>query len=264
MSAYDMMSEVMIAAAEQCITPDADASLALVMEQCNNIRNSYLKKPERRIELLIYRLYDVKHFAARAGVEDVVRYVKDDEYFRDQQAKLAALTDGEQGAALFDQALALVNAKDYAAAGELFRQAALLGHVGAQYNYGVSLASGEVGEPDALQACYWYWKAGRGGSTKALVNLAIAYRNGTGVKDDWNQMLYFYATAALALEPHAVYNMGLALAEEGGTEKLQQIGRLVIARSVSLENEEAARLVRVVAQSLIDQLTETASVITLP
>lgn len=192
MSAYDRMTEIMITTAEQCITPDADASLALVTEQYNNIRNSCLKELERRIELLIYRLYDVKHFAMRAGVEDTVRYAKDDEYFSEQQSKIAALTDEEQSAALFDQALALVKVKDYAAAGELFRQAALLGHVGAQYNYGVSLASGEVGEPDALQACYWYWKASRGGSAKALVNLAIAYRNGTGVKKDWNQMLYFY------------------------------------------------------------------------
>lgn len=263
MSDYDMLMNVMIAGAENSVDADADASLTRVEQQYRNIRNTYMKAAERRMELLIFRLYDVKHFAVRAGVEDLAAYVKDDACFNSQQAKIAALTDEAQGNALYDQAVARIREKDYAGAGELFRQAAMLGHAAAQFNYGVSLAGGEVGDADPLQACYWYWKAARNGSPKGKMNLAIAYRTGAGVKEDWHQMLYLYSAAASALEPRAVYNLGLALSRDGMTPNLESLGRHLMDAAECLEDDRIAVYVRTVSENLCGQVSQIAPVIPL-
>ena len=261
MSASDFAGRMMIELAENAVNTDVDASLQRVEAQYRSIRNSFFKVAERRMELLLYRLYDVKFYAARAGVEDTVRYVLDDEYFDAQQAQLKTVNDEEKSNALYEQAVLRVQAKDYAEAGRLFLEAAQYGHVAAQYNYGVSVANGEVGDADPLQACYWYWKAARGGSVKAKINLGIAYRSGTGVKADGDQMLYLYASAAVELEPTAVYNLGDALMH-GSQEETQQVGRLLLLASIRLDDDACAAFVKDTAENLCTMLTETMPIIT--
>jgi TPR repeat protein len=155
-------------------------------------------------------------------------------------------------------ALEAVKAKDYVTAGRHFKNAALCGHVDAQYNYGVSLSNGELGEADPLEGAFWYFMAARGGNAKAMVNLAIAYRRGTGVSENGPMMLYWYAKGATVPSPYAVYCLGLCLKDEEVIPNNVSLGRTLIIFSERLCDDRACNFVKETAEKIIDALRDHA------
>lgn len=259
----EMLTQVFISMAENGITDDIDASIEHVRTQYYEIKNSYFRAAEQRMEQMIFRLYDCKYFVHSGMNIDVKKYAVDDEYFKAQQPVIAEAHDLAAAQPIFQQAVALADAKDYAAAGPFYLKAALLGHVGAQYNYGITLANGEGCDVNLTESCYWYWKAACRNHPKAMVNLAIAYRRGDGVKEELGQMLYLYARAAEQLIPEAVYFMGLSLKNEEVFSGLAEVGLELIGHSDHLDQPETASRVQGLARAIIRTLLEHTDIYTI-
>ena len=167
-------------------------------------------------ETLIFRVYRAKFLIAPKMPNFRYKEYVDSQsqYFETCNELVEKLFDQQKAEQFYADALKYVAMKDYASAGASFYASAIEGNVNAQYNYGVSVYNGEVGEPDYLESAFWYLMASLGGNAKAMSNLGIQYRNGVGVKQNLNQMMYWYAKGAQMFMPSIVHDVGLVLANE--------------------------------------------------
>ncbi len=114
-------------------------------------------------------------------------------------------------AALYTRATERLNAKDYAAAMPLYREAADAGNASAMSQVGYMFGNGlgvPVNYPEALR---WYLKGAEGGESAAMFNAALFYENGNGTRIDRNQAIVWYRKAA-------------AVGNDGAKEALKRLG----------------------------------------
>lgn len=99
--------------------------------------------------------------------------------------------------------------KEYDQALKCFRQAAKLGHAGAQYTLGLWYDSGQGVQKDLQQAIYWYRKAAEKGHDDAQNMLGFHYEIGLGVEeqDDYQLAVYWYRKAAEQGNEYAIRNL---------------------------------------------------------
>ena len=99
--------------------------------------------------------------------------------------------------------------KEYGQALKYFRQAAKLGHAGAQYTLGLWYDSGQGVQKDLQQAIYWYRKAAEKGHDDAQNMLGFHYEIGLGVEeqDDYQLAVYWYQKAAEQGNEYAIRNL---------------------------------------------------------
>ncbi len=99
--------------------------------------------------------------------------------------------------------------------------AALAGDHVAQYNIGLSYASGMGVSQDLSEAVRWYRKAADAGNVNAQFNLAKCYRQGTGVKVDLEEAFRWTRAPADAGHTMSQYCLGLCyLIGDGVAKKL--------------------------------------------
>lgn len=86
--------------------------------------------------------------------------------------------------------------RDFAEAVKWYRKAAEKGHVPSQYNMAISYKQGTGVPQDERQATYWWEKAAEQGLPIAQYNTAISYRDGLGVQQDSSRAQYWFEQAA--------------------------------------------------------------------
>jgi TPR repeat protein len=86
--------------------------------------------------------------------------------------------------------------RDFTEAVKWFRKAAEKGHVPSQYNMAISYKQGTGVPQDERQATYWWEKAAEQGLPIAQYNTAISYRDGLGVQQDSSRAQYWFEQAA--------------------------------------------------------------------
>ena len=235
---------------------DVDNTIENVKKQYQSIKNSYLMDAHARIEQCLFRLYEAKYLILPHCDVDLMGFAFDDVYHGFVVERVAECYDAERGEQEYELAIEAVRGKDYETAGAHFKGAALCGHAAAQYNYGVSVANGEVGEADPLEGAFWYFIAAKGGNAKAMINLAIAYRTGAGVFRNLPMMLYWYGKAALIPFPYGVYNLGLCLQNEEYFTGNAIIGRRLKEASEELEDESARAFAVNIATQVLNILKD--------
>lgn len=238
-------------------TEDIDETIKRIKEQYTFIRNDAFLPATVRIEQCLFRLYELKYFVCAADGDVNFRgFAFDNAYHDFVMAKVAEKFDADFAGKEYEAALAFVKEKRYEEAGIHFKNAALNGHTAAQYNYGVSVSNGEVGEKDLLEGAFWYFQAAKKGSEKAMVNLAISYRNGQGVYPNGIMMLYWYAKAASIPFAYGVYNLGLCLANSEVLQGNEIIGRRLKMAAEDLNDERMRSFAVTIAGQVIDILRE--------
>ncbi len=234
---------------------DIDKTVADVRENYESNKNELFIPAAVRAEKCLFRLYEAKYLILPHCEIDPAGFCFDDDYHAFVCEKVSACYDRARGEEEYAAALRAVREKDYVKAGAHFKEAALCGHVDAQYNYGVSLSNGELGEPDPLEGAFWYFAAARGGNPKAMVNLAIAYRNGTGVYGNGPMMLYWYAKAATVPFPYAVYCLGLCLQNEEVISNNAGVGYRLKVSSERLMDGDSRTFAVGIAEQIIELLS---------
>lgn len=203
-----------------------DASIENIKNEYQNTKNDFFLPAICRMEQCLFRLYEAKYFVLPHKRDiNIYGYAFDDAYHAEVNKEVEKFFDKDYAQSEYDAAIEFVHEKNYEEAGKHFGNAAFNGHVAAQYNYGVSVANGEIGEKDTTEGAFWYFMAAKGGYEKAMINLAIAYRNGTGLYPNGYMMMYWYATAALIPFPYGVYNLGLTLINDEVFVGYAAIGR---------------------------------------
>lgn len=96
-----------------------------------------------------------------------------------------------------------------------FYQAALTGHVRAQYSLALCFQQGRGVECNRVKAARWYLKAAEGGSTRAMYNTALCYLSGEGITRNYQESRKWMKRAALAGHTKAQFEHGLKLFAEG-------------------------------------------------
>ncbi|KAH7445308.1 hypothetical protein KP509_01G001900 [Ceratopteris richardii] len=99
-----------------------------------------------------------------------------------------------------------------------FYEAALAGHVRAQYSLALCLQQGRGVNSSIVNAVRWYHRAAEGGNARAMYNLALCYRKGEGLVGDTQNAKKWMKRAALAGHQKAQFEHGLTLfaENEGG------------------------------------------------
>ena len=244
------MSGITVGALVHCFNGNVDEAVKGIREEYQGIRNDAFADARSRAEQCLFRLYEAQYLILPHVEVDLRGFVFDDAYHAFAVEKAAECYDRARGEQEYALALAAVKEKDYVTAGTHFRAAALCGHAGGQYNYGVSLSSGELGEADPLEGAFWYFIAAKNGNEKAMINLAVAYRNGMGVFGNGPMMLYWYARAAAIPNPYGVYNLGLCLQKEEVLDGNPAMGRNLRVAAERL-NDESARQYAVNAAEMV-------------
>lgn len=254
----NFMEEISAGMIVAFFTEDGEQSLANLKAEYQNFKNDALAKPRARMERALFRLYEVcRLILPYKNDVDLLGYAFDDDYYANVNAEVSQKYDSALADAEYEQALAAIREKDYAQAGAHFKAAALQGHVAAQYNYGVTIANGEMGDaPDLLEGAFWYYKAAKGGYAKAMINLAIAYRKGLGVHADGKMMIHWYATAANEEHPYGIYNLGLCLANEEVLGGNAIIGRKLMECAERLQDPSMCEYATNIASQIINILQE--------
>ena len=234
-----------------------DESIKSIRNEYENIKNDCFIGAIGRIEQCLFRLYEAKYLVLPHKSDlDVLGYAFDDSYHAAVNEEVEKCFDKAYAQSEYDKAIGLVRQKDYQTAGIHFLNAAINGNAPSQYNYGVSVANGEIGERDTTEAAFWYFMAAKNGYEKAMVNLAISYRNGTGVYPDGYMMTYWYAKASTIPFPYAVYNLGLSIVNEEVLPGNPLIGRQLKLFSEQLYDDVAREYVTDVARKVIDAIKE--------
>lgn len=234
-------------------TEDGEQTLENLKQAYLGIRNSAMAAARSRAERALFRLYEACRLVLPHKKDlDLPGYAFDNAYYAAVNAEIEACFDKDLAEAEYELALAAVREKDYAAAGAHFRTAAQNGHPAAQYNYGVTVANGETGDaPDALEGAFWYYKSAHSGYEKAMINLAVAYRRGSGVFTSGVLMLYWYAKAAELLYPYGIHNLGLCLANEEVISGNAPVGRRLISAAREPDGESNREFAASVASQVL-------------
>lgn len=234
-------------------TDSIDDSIANIKHEYKNTRNNGFLPAINRMEQCLFRLYEAKYIVLPHKNDlNVLGYVFDDSYHASVNAEAEKYFNKDYAQSEYDTALAFIREKSYEEAGKHFGNAAFNGHVAAQYNYGVSVANGEIGEADPTLGAFWYFMAAKGGYEKAMINLAIAYRNGTGVYPDGFMMTYWYAKAATIPFPYGVYNLGLTLMNEEVLNGNSGLGAQLKLCSERLDDENLREYVVNIANQVLN------------
>lgn len=106
---------------------------------------------------------------------------------------------------------------DPAEAMKWYRAAAELGDIAAQFHVGYCHEKGKGVEADLAEAVQWYQKAAEGGHTRAACNLAACYAGGKGVEADPARALCWYERAAEQGDAEAQFNTGFCYDKGRGT-----------------------------------------------
>lgn len=111
-----------------------------------------------------------------------------------------------------------VSDEDWNRAVELYRQAAEMGFLQAQYAYGVRLAHGQGVERNFEESVRWLTKAARQGHAGAQDSLGVRYATGQGVPQNDELAALWFRKAAEQGHSVAQFNLGLAYVHGQGVE----------------------------------------------
>ncbi len=100
-----------------------------------------------------------------------------------------------------------------------YRDAAELGHVAAQNQFGLCFAIGRGMMRDATEAYFWFRRSAEGGNAVGQFNLAGAYADGSGTERDYERALRWAQRAAAQDFPRAFCRVGLLHREGHGIEE---------------------------------------------
>ena len=98
---------------------------------------------------------------------------------------------------------------DYAAAAQLWREAAEQGHAKAQYNLGILYYKGQGTPRDYAKAMQWFRKAAYHEIAQAQYNLGIMYHQAEGTPINYVKAALWYRKAAEQGHAKAQYNLGV-------------------------------------------------------
>ena len=101
----------------------------------------------------------------------------------------------------------------------LYRQAADMGDLYAQYNLGVSYDTGSGTPQNYRQAVIWYQRAAEQGASFAQFNLAIMYEQGRGAHRSYQKAAHWYNKAAKQGYTKAQNNLGYLYESGQGVKK---------------------------------------------
>ncbi|MDG2953792.1 tetratricopeptide repeat protein [Bisgaard Taxon 10/6] len=102
----------------------------------------------------------------------------------------------ERAKAVFDQAVAIYQQKDYAQALPLFAKASEMGHIKANRYIGLSYLNGEGVEKDGAKAFEQFNFAAERGDTTSKYWLGYLYENGIGTTKSLEKAIYWYRQGA--------------------------------------------------------------------
>ena len=112
---------------------------------------------------------------------------------------------------------AAYDAEDYTKAFTLLEQAAVQGHSGAQFIYGLAYDDGKGTAVDKTKALYWYEKAAEQGEIAAQFNAGVMYDHGEGTAVNKEKALYWFEKAAEQGKANAQFNCGVMYSNGEGT-----------------------------------------------
>ncbi len=101
----------------------------------------------------------------------------------------------------------------------LYRQAADMGDLNAQYNLAVSYDAGSGIPQNYREAVKWYQRAAEQGASFAQFNLAIMYEQGRGAHKNYKKAAHWYNKAAKQGYREAQNNLGYLYESGQGVEK---------------------------------------------
>ncbi|MEM7209485.1 MAG: SH3 domain-containing protein [Pseudomonadota bacterium] len=126
---------------------------------------------------------------------------------------------GSVRADTIESALTAYSDGNYTGALEILQRLAENGEAHAQYNLGAMYDTGSGVEEDNETAVRWYAAAAEQGLSSAAFNLGNMYREGHGVDQDHDEAARWYEIAATKGDASAQYNLG-AMYENGfGTQR---------------------------------------------
>ena len=114
---------------------------------------------------------------------------------------------------------------DYSTSLDIWKKAADIGNVEAQYYVAVLYEQGNAGSPDYALAAQWYEKAAEQGHRQAAMNLGSLYDQGLGVPQD-SQLAFSWMTKASGLEQPTLTN----LLSRSAMQQLQSLEKTVKVR----------------------------------
>lgn len=130
-----------------------------------------------------------------------------------------SLTTTLANASPVDDGVAAYERGDYAAAMELWTQAAEEGNDVAQFNIGLLYANGLGVEQSYVRAREWYRKAGLQGNVEAQYNLGLMYAEGKGVFRNFVDAASWWGRSSLKEHAPSQYNLGILYAYGYGVAK---------------------------------------------
>ena len=133
--------------------------------------------------------------------------------------KIEPPSSTSEAAQLVDKGVEHHENKEYEQAAECFRQAAEMGHAGAQSNLGVYYENGWGVPKDAAEAVKWFRAAAEQGHAVAQSNLGVYYENGWGVPKDAAEAVKWFRAAAEQGNAGAQFNLGVCYGKGFGVEQ---------------------------------------------
>ena len=112
-----------------------------------------------------------------------------------------------------------ISDQDWVRAADLYRQAAEMGFLEAQYSYGVRLAHGQGVPQNFEESVKWLAKAARQGHPGAQDSLGVRYATGQGVAQNDEAAALWFRKAAEQGHSVAQFNLGLAYVHGQGVEQ---------------------------------------------
>ena len=145
------------------------------------------------------------------AVAEVQRLLDDVEYERHRVSDYETyLTNRARADALFDLAQKELHEKKNAVrACVLYREAGVLGHVGAQNQLGLCFASGQGMPKDEVEAYNWFRRAAEGGNAVGQFNLAQAFATGSGIARHDQSAVHWATKSAEQGYPKGQCRLGL-------------------------------------------------------
>ena len=113
-----------------------------------------------------------------------------------KEAKQAEVKKEDPVIAWWEQGLKAEAGNDYEMALRCFYEAAIRGHVWAQYKTGIYLETGQGTQIDRKKAVDWYWKAADQGLVEAQYKIAAMCYLGSGVPKDQEEAVRWFQKAA--------------------------------------------------------------------
>lgn len=133
----------------------------------------------------------------------------------------------------------LIQSTEVREARELFEIAALKGHAGACYNYGLIFSKGISVYIDKLKSFSFFEKASKHNHPQATTELGKLYEIGFGTLKDENKAFQLYQKAVNLGDSQAQYNLAMCYLNGVGTEIDQEKARGLFEKAAESGNAEA-------------------------